>query len=196
MTRWIELGELAEVRRGTTPAKTVGLDDGPGFFGLAEISQGGIVTRQPEPGLPLEDAVEVQPDDIIIALMGKLGDSAVALDSAFLGRECAAIRLRANEDRISPRWLSLALRSRTSRDRLQRHARGSTMPRLPIRRIMELPIPVPSIPQQRRTLERFDIIDAAVRAQSNLLVALNELYDAEVELAIADDQPASVEHTR
>lgn len=191
MTDWFRLDRIADVRRGTAPANTVDYDEGPGFFGLAEISQGGTITRQPEPGNEPKELVYLRAGDVVVALMNRIGESVTVSDDAdgsVLGRECAAIQLRPGERRVLPGWLSIVLRSGANQQRLAGLATGSTMPRLATRHLAALEVPVPPIEEQQAVLDRMKRLQTAIHAQGVLLASLNRLYDAEVALAVPTEQ--------
>jgi restriction endonuclease S subunit len=189
MTGQLQISDIAEVLRGTVPANTVdGRSDAPGFFGLAEITNSGIVTRSPEPGTDLSSAIALKRGDVVVALLGKLGEVAVVTENAagsVLGRECAALRLKRGEDRLDPRWLFVAMRSAQVRESARLAATGSTMPRLNVRTLGGFTIPVPTRDMQLRILERLDALEQAIQAQAQLLGSLNRLLDVEIELSVA-----------
>jgi len=189
MTDELSITDVADVLRGTVPAHTVeGKGDGPAFFGLAEISSSGIVTRSPEPGTDLSGAVLLDRNDVVVALLGKLGEVAIVAEGSagcVLGRECAALRLKRGEDRLDPRWLLVAMRSSRIREGARLAATGSTMPRLNVRTLGDFTIPVPPRETQQRILDRLDALEGAIQAQAQLLGSLNRLLDVEIELSVA-----------
>lgn len=184
----LPINEVATLLRGITPAKTVdGLEPVP-FFGLTEITAHGRVSRAPEPMLDLSDAVRLQDGDIVVALMGNLGAAAVvrgAAAGAVLGRECAALRLRLATP-VMPEWVALALASEPMKAHIATLASGATMPRLPIRALGELLLPVPPVEYQRQITGRLARLDKAITAQQDLVAALGKLRDAEAALASAE----------
>ena len=60
------------------------------------------------------------------------------------------------------------LGSRTVFDRAWGSTTGSAQPTIPLRAIRELPIPVPPLPEQRRTVEELDHLEARVEALKHL----------------------------
>lgn len=192
MTDLVRIGDVAEIHRGTIAANTTDIIAGPGFFGLAEIANSGVVTRSPEPGADLERAFILRRDDIVVALLGKLGQAAIVTADAagsILGRECAAVRVKAGEQRVEARWLFAALRSSQLRDRAQVAASGSTMPRLSVKSLADFTITMPTRRAQAEAIERFDLLEKAIVSQAQLLQSLNALFDAEIELAVAGHAP-------
>jgi Type I restriction modification DNA specificity domain len=189
MTHQARIGEFAEVLRGVTPAKTRSDAGTAAFFGLEEISRGGVVTRHVEPGLDLHRVVYLQEGDVVVALLGNLGASAVVSEpaaGAILGRECAALRILPGEKRVTPQWLRLALGATPFRRRAQTLATGTTMPRLLPRALAEISIPLPPIDLQRSTSNWIEAFDVAIDTHRELLKSLVVLRDAELELAVAE----------
>jgi len=170
-----------------TPAKTTTVPDTPVFFGLEEISHGGVISRYIEPELDLRRAVYLEHGDVVLALLGNIGAAAVVSDAAagaILGRECAALRLRPGEPRITPQWLRLALGASPFRLHARAMATGTTMPRLSSRALGEMTIPVPPSEVQRDLVDRMAKFDDAIEAQRTLLNSLVALRGAEIELSM------------
>lgn len=196
MTGDLSIGDVAEVLRGTVPANTIELTDGTAFFGLAEVTAGGVLSRSPEPGAPMDRAVTLQTDDVVVALLGRIGDSVLvdeAAAGAVLGRECAALRVRSRESRVLAGWLNVALRSSQVRQQAQRMATGTTMPRLTVRRLGELRIPIPAVEEQRALVERVEKFEAALRAHERAVVVISKLRNLEIDLAFSDVRDGGAE---
>jgi restriction endonuclease S subunit len=187
VTVGLTIGDVADVLRGTTPANTIQRSDGIGFFGLAEISNGGIVTRSPEQEPDWRRAVTLQEGDIVIALLGKIGQVAIIDATAagsILGRECAAIRIRPSEDGMTARWLYLALQSDQIRGFLESLATGSTMPRLSVKALAGVRVPAPALAQQNAAGDQVSKFDDAIRAHERVLAVLRTLRSTEIDLAL------------
>ncbi len=192
MTSDLTVQDVAEVLRGVTPAKTVdGIGDepkGPSFFGLHEITDGGATSRFLEPSFSVERAVFLRKGDVVVALLGAIGAVAIvndATDGAVLGRECAALRLRSSEDRLTSGWLQLVFESRPVRERAQAMATGQTMPRLTPKALGELTIPIPPRDVQDKVVDRMGKFDEAIKWQEDLLINLRDLRGREIELAMS-----------
>jgi restriction endonuclease S subunit len=186
------IGEIAEVLRGATPAKRVETDleepKGIPFFGLHEITDGGTTHRSLEPSVSTERAVILRRGDVVVALLGAIGTAAIVseeTDGAVLGRECAALRLRSGEDRLTPEWLHLAFESWPVRERARAMATGQTMPRLTPKALGELVIPTPPLKVQAKLIDRIARFDEAIKWQEDLLTTLRELRGWEIELAVS-----------
>jgi|GEM_PF-1537638 len=192
MTANLAIGELAEVLRGNVPANTTETGSGERFFGLAEISHGGVTARVPLPGVDLERAVRLQEHDIVIALLGKIGDVVIVGEEAagsVLVRECVALSIRTGESRVIPQWLYLAMRSSQFRQRAALGATGSTMPRLSPKILAELTVSVPSMETQARLWRRLAAFDDAISTHRELVESLCALRDAEIDLAASNPEP-------
>ncbi|MCZ7537173.1 MAG: restriction endonuclease subunit S [Acidimicrobiia bacterium] len=191
MTADLAIGELADLLRGNVPANTTEAENGERFFGLAEISHGGATTRVLLPDVDLERAVRLQEHDIVVALLGKIGDVVIVGEEAVgcvLGRECAALRIRADERRVIPQWLYLVMRSSQFRQRAALGATGSTMPRLSPKVLAEMTVPIPSIDIQARLWSRLAAFDDAISTHRDLIESLCALRDAEIDLAASSPE--------
>ena len=88
----VRLGNVAKVLKGRVPAKTIEDGTGARFFDIAEIS--GHPPRIVEPGIDLSQAIFLRKGDVVVALLGDLGKSAIVNHSgegAVLGRVQGAI---------------------------------------------------------------------------------------------------------
>ena len=199
MSSDLHIEELAEVLRGVTPSKTTGEPGGALFFGLHEISEGGTAQRFVEPTADLGRAVRLREGDVVVALLGNIGDAAVVsaeASGAVLGRECAAIRIREGEDRVVPQWIRIVLQSKPFRDRAQALATGTTMPRLSCKALSEVIIPIPTSNEVRHFVERIEALETAIEGQRELAGALTALRDAEIELIVSGTVSDNLAHTR
>ena len=185
----LRFGDVAHILRGTVPAHASEQGSGHRFFGIAEISAGGAVTRR------LEADVDVGPypvilleGDIVLAQLGKPGSSVLINQQSagsVLGRECLAIRLKQGDRQLSVEWLAAYLRSDRVRMQLEAATSGTTMPRLNPKQLADFELTVPSLSDQNRIVRRLSFVGAALNDQRQLLASLELLYTAEVELAIA-----------
>jgi hypothetical protein len=189
MTDELLVSDFADVLRGVTPSKTTNEPGSAAFFGLHEISNGGFAGRFLEPATDLERTVVLQQGDVVVALLGHIGDAAVVSEEAsgsVLGRECAAIRLHSGEHRLTPQWLRLVLQSRSMRERAQSMATGTTMPRLSAKALSAFAIQVPPADRQHEAVDRIQKLESAIKAQRDVIKALTSLRDAEIDLLVSD----------
>ncbi len=194
MTDHLAIGQFANVLRGTVPANISEIPTVDRFFGIAEISSGGVLKRSPASETDLAHVIRLQENDVVVALLGRVGDVAIVnaeAEGAVLGRECAAIRLREGETRVCAEWLIVVMRSTQFRGAAGVAVGGVTMPRLSVKALTELTIPIPSLQTQHAIAHRVRSIGAALDAHRELVEALGNLRDTEIDLAVAN--PQSVE---
>jgi hypothetical protein len=185
MTSLVRLGDVAKVLQGRVPAKTIEHGAGPRFFGIAEIS--GHPPRVVEPGVDLSQATSLQKEDVVVALLGDLGKSAIVDDSgdgAVLGRECAALRV-SNPDRLLPSWVFSWTQSPHFKAQVTEHASGSVMRRVKARALADFLLPLPTLSYQRELEEEVSRYDTVLTATRELIQTLEDLRSAAGSLAMA-----------
>jgi hypothetical protein len=185
------LGDLAIALRGTVPANTVPDPDGPRFFGIAEITARGTSSpRYVEPGTEVRDPVVLAEGDVVMALLGNIGDATVISDDAsdaLLGRECVALRVM-SPDVLRPAWLCAWMSSGEFEFQVAQNTRGSTMPRLPIGALEDFTVTVPPIDRQLEIEGLVQRFDAAIAVTATNLEQVKSLRDAELQLAMASNE--------
>ena len=159
------LGDVTLALRGRVPANTEPHADGPRFFGIAEISaRSAEAPRYVAGDADLENSVILVEGDVVMALLGKIGDATVinatAADSV-LGRECVALRVTPPAD-IRPAWLCEWMSSEEFRFQVAQHTTGTTMARLPIRALENFTLTVPPLEAQVAIEELAHRFDAAI----------------------------------
>jgi len=181
------LKEVATVVRGTVRAKPTNAEGGIPFFGIAEISAGGAgAPRLVEPELGSADPTVLERGDVVVALMSKIGRSALVTprhEGAVLGRECALIRPGSG---VSGAWVYVWTQSAQFRAEVARHTSGTTMPRLSYRALADLIIPVPPVDPQRDADALLKEFDDALWKLDQVQAYVMELRTLEVELLFAD----------
>jgi restriction endonuclease S subunit len=189
MSRSYRLGDLTRTLRGRVPANTVDDPVGPRFFGIAEISaRGRSAPRYIERGTEqLDDAAILEEGDVVISLLGNIGDATIiesGAAGAVLGRECAALRVTA-QDVLRPAWLSAWTASDEFRSQVARDTSGTTMPRLSPRALENFTVTVPSLVRQLEVDGLVRRFDAAIATTATTLQQLEALRVAELQLAMA-----------
>jgi type I restriction enzyme, S subunit len=188
------LGDLVDLFRGRLPANTVSEPEGPRFFGLAEITaRGQSAPRYVERDADIGAVSFLEEGDIVMALLGNIGDAALVDASAagtVLGRECVALRVKA-PNVVRPVWLSAWLTSEEFKSQMEKNTTGSTMPRLSTNALPNFTVTVPPIQKQAEIeglVQRFDV---AIATTATTLQQLQELRAAELQLAMAtsDETP-------
>jgi type I restriction enzyme S subunit len=135
---------------------------------------------------------QVAPGDLLVASLGEsLPRACLApadLGPAIVKADCIRVRLG---DAVEPRWVMYALQRPSVRRWARDHLHGVGRPRLGLKLIRELPIPVPPLDEQRRIvdiledhLSRLDAANAylhaaARRSRSLTAVELNRLAHAD-----------------
>lgn len=186
MTALAPLWEAAELIPGRIPPKTADSGDGLRYFGIPEIS--GRPPRVLEPGTDLKPATYLRAGDVVVALAGELGRSAIVDDSqagAVLGRECAALRIKTS-GQLLPSWLHAWTKSQHFRSQVDTRSRGSTQPRLSIAALAEFVLPIPGLSAQAQFAATTERLDAVLRSASALIRDVEDLRQADVDLAIAN----------
>jgi restriction endonuclease S subunit len=181
------LGDLARVLRGRVPANTVPDPDGPRFFGIAEISaRGRSVPRYVEQNSSGEDAVILIEGDVVVALLGNIGDATLVDDinaGAVLGRECVALRVT-SPDVIRPAWLCAWMDSDEFRSQAAQNTSGTTMPRLSTKALADFVMAAPPLEEQVEVEELVRRFDVAIATTATTLQQLEALRIAELQLAM------------
>jgi restriction endonuclease S subunit len=190
MTSMVHLGDVAEILKGHVPAKVSDDGDGPRLFGIAEIS--GHAPRVLEPGTSLERAVYLRTGDVVVALLGERGLGATALidgraDGTVLARECAAMRV--STPSLLSTWLYAWTKSEYFNEQIRRRASGGSMSRVNIRDLADFRLPLPPRSHQQRLEAEIDRLDVALRSTTDLIRNLEDLREAEINLAVAKALP-------
>lgn len=183
------LGHLVTVLKGRDAANTVSDPTGPRFFGIAEISaRSATAPRYLPEDLSLEDSVLLHEGDVVVALLGNIGNATLVprtAEGSVLGRECVALRITSPE-LVLPAWLCAWTDSQEFTSQVVQHATGTTMPRLGARALENFTITVPPLASQSRLDELVHRFDTAIAAATRTLQQLEGLRAAELQLAIAD----------
>jgi hypothetical protein len=194
MSSTCRLGDFTLALRGRVAANTDPNADGPRFFGIAEISARGIGSpRYVAADTDLERSVVLADGDVVVALLGKIGEAAVINASAagsVLGRECVALRVTAPAA-VRPAWLCEWMSSEECRFQVSQHATGTTMERLPVRALENFTITVPPLDDQLTVEKLAHRFDHAISATAASLQELKALRAAEMQLALSNLRPRS-----
>ncbi|MEV6572223.1 restriction endonuclease subunit S [Streptomyces sp. NPDC051577] len=147
--------------------------DGARVIRLGNLGRAEFRDRDPA-HVPLEYFANLRrheaiPGDLIVAGLGDqnhpLGRACVVPDDigpAMVKADC--FRLRLDQGRILHEYASWVLSSRCVADQVALLARGSTRARINLEVAREIPIPVPSLERQRRTVEELKEHRAVTRA--------------------------------
>jgi type I restriction enzyme S subunit len=192
MSSTCRLGDYVLSLRGRVAANTEPKADGPRFFGIAEISAHGIGSpRYVAADTDLRRSVILADGDVVVALLGKIGEAAVINASAagsVLGRECVALRVTAPAA-VRPAWLCEWMSSEECRFQISQHTRGTTMQRLPVQALEHFTITLPPLDDQMTVEEIASRFDDAIAATAASLQELKALRVAEMQLALSNLRP-------
>jgi type I restriction enzyme, S subunit len=125
-------------------------------------------------------AHEVKAGDLLVASLGGVLPRAclapVSLGPAIVKADCIRVRLRQDVD---PRWVLYAMQRPEVRRWADEHRHGVGRPRLGLRVIRQIPVPLPPVEEQRRIVEiledhlsRLDAADAYLGASQRRLDAM------------------------
>ena len=158
----VPLGEIAtKITKGTTP-KTYGFsfaNEGVPFLRAEEVG-GGLVEWQQTPFfLPPEanqfmSRSRTQAGDVLVTIAGTIGRSAVVPVEApqlNVNQAVAVVRLAAG---VLPEYLSAFVRSPQGQDYLVGRTVQSAISNISLKTLRQMPVPVPSMDQQHRIVER------------------------------------------
>lgn len=179
----VQLRDLASIHRGFTPAKPT--DAGEPLFGIAEIGTAG--EGEVRYVAPDEKMVNLKTDDIVIGLLGRIGEAALVPerhDGSVLGRECVALRIES--DAVTPEWVLAWTQTEDFRAQVQRSTSGTTMPRLSAKRLGDFELPVPELDFQREASEHVANFAAASASVAQLSASLSELERLQNQLTFLD----------
>ena len=165
-----ELTELVTVVRPlptsseecAVPAMEVGPADFP-EFGYAHVP--GREIRIPEVALLKGHKQLLRPFDIAIAVKGSVGKVAIfppELDTGetagwVAGQSCLVLRVN-DKCMIDPRVLFSFLKSEVGQAQLKQIVSGASVPLIQLRELEKIKIPIPELPEQKKTIEVFEKI--------------------------------------
>src|SRR6185312_9910453 len=180
----VRLGNVAKVLKGRVPAKTIEDDTGARFFGIAEIS--GHPPRIVEPGIDLSQAIFLRKGDVVVALLGDLGKSAIVNHSgegAVLGGSTQ--RCECLTPRVLPTWLMAWTESPNFKAQVAGHALGSVMRSINVRALADFVLPLPPLAYQEELEGEVNRYDAVLTAAREMIRDLEDVRAAAASLAMA-----------
>ena len=174
--KWVKLGEVCKVIMGQSPpSKTYNMERKglPFFQGKADFGE-----LYPTPRVWCSSPQKIaQPGDILISVRAPVGPTNLANVTCCIGRGLAALRVT---HAIERKWLLYYFRNIESD--LSHRGSGSTFSAITKRQLEELPIPLPSLPEQRRIVAYLDQVQARVtalqKAQKSTEAELHRLEQA------------------
>lgn len=169
---------------GSNLARRHYTDFGPRVVRLQNIGDGVFVDEKAhisEEHFTKLRAHEVLPGDLLVASLGEVLPRACiapgSLGPAVVKADCIRVRLR---DDVDARWVLYALQRPSVRRWADEHRHGVGRPRLGLKTIRRIPIPLPPLATQRRVvailedhLSRLDAADAGLSTIRARLVAFD-----------------------
>lgn len=134
-------------------------------------------------------AHEVRPGDLLIASLGEVLPRAClapdGLGPAIVKADCIRVRLG---KMVEPRWVLYALQRPHVRRWADEHRHGVGRPRLGLKTVRQIPIPLPPLDKQRQIVtaldDHFSRLDAADASLSRVLTRLDGLRERTVKRAL------------
>ncbi len=183
------LEEVTEIYLGARGAERELMDQGTLLIGIREVSgDGACPPRYVAKESALRQVVEIQENDVVIALRGSTGRSILATSEhagAVLDHGCALIRPTSSQVTVS--WIYLWMQSTQFQDQVTRSTTGVTMPILSMRALRELRVPIPMVEQLGEAEQLVGVFGDALDRVTALQSDLTELRQLEVELLVAHD---------
>ena len=192
------LGEIGSIKGGKrlpkgTPWSSV--RTGHPYIRATDIRDGEVRTDNlvfvPEEIWPVISRYTVKEGDVLVTIAGTIGSVAV------VPKELAEANFTENAAKVTnlvdvePSYLSCFLRSAEVKDRLESLATTTTQAKLALFRIESIKIPVPPLEEQKRIVERLDLMrektSEMVTAYDAKLTAAKNLRQSILEAAFAGD---------
>jgi type I restriction enzyme S subunit len=192
------LGEIGSIKGGKrlpkgTPWSSV--KTAHPYIRATDIREGEVridnLVFVPEEVWPVISRYTVKEGDVLITIAGTIGSVAV------VPKELAEANLTENAAKVTnlvdvkPSYLSCFLRSSEVKDRLESLATTTTQAKLALFRIESIEIPVPPLDEQKRIVERLDLMrektSEMVAAYDEKLTAAKNLCQSILEAAFAGD---------
>lgn len=153
-------GSITDGPFGSNLARQHYRDSGPLVVRLQNIGDGTFVDSPAHIDSDHFDTLrkhEVLPGDLLVASLGEVLPRACLAPSnlgpAIVKADCIRVRLR--ED-VEPRWVNYALQRPSVRKWAGQHRHGVGRPRLGLKGIRQIPIPIPQIKEQTRIVEMLE----------------------------------------
>ena len=170
---WARLESIADIVNGFTPKRSEVQfwDNGkvPWFTALDIRAQGRIInwTEQTITPLAMGKRKMCPPDTVLICCTASVGEVALTKIPLVTNQQFnSLIQLRKEECRLAPRYLLLW--SQTIKHQLIEEAGTTTIPFVSVAKLGKLLIPIPSIAEQRRIVERISQLMPLVKEYGKL----------------------------
>lgn len=176
-------------------------DEGPRVVRLQNIGDGRFIDEKAHISKAHFESLrvhEVMAGDLLVASLGEVLPRAclapVSLGPAIVKADCIRVRL---SPEVDPRWVLYAMQRPDVRRWADSHRHGVGRPRLGLKVIRQIPVPLPSLDEQRRIvdlledhLSRLDAADTYLHAAQRRNSALHgQLLDSELAVVESEDLP-------
>lgn len=180
------LGSLAEIKGGKRLPKGKNLTERPTnhpYIRTRNIKSNKIQVNDllyvPDEVFPSISRYIVESGDVIISIVGTIGLCAVIPDElnyASLTENCAKI-VSVDETKLNKKFLFYYLTSSHGQDEIKQRNVGSTQPKLPLYNIKNIPVPLPSLLEQKAIASVLSSLDDKI----DLLHRQNKTLEAMAE---------------
>lgn len=122
-------------------------------------------------------SVEIQPDDVLVTMMGTVGNSAVFPADAEKGiMDSHLLRIRPDQRTVVPEFLAIMIsESKIVEDQIHSLSHGLVMSGLNIGIVESLTLPVPPIDEQQKFVDMLSTTSQSIEAEKSRLQSLKEL---------------------
>jgi len=170
--RWHQLGTLGLCRTGKTPPTSDPTNYGPGFpfIGPGQITLSGRFIASEKSITPqgLENSTEAKAGDILmVCIGGSIGKAAICSEPIGFNQQINAVRLQ----RDLPEFVYLAVTADYFQEQVLANASGSATPIINKGKWEQIPIPLPTLAEQRRIVAKVEQLMALVDALETQLAA-------------------------
>lgn len=123
------------------------------------------------------ESVEILPSDILVTMMGTVGDSTTFPEETETGiMDSHLLRIRTDRGLVCPEYLSLLIDgSKLVEDQIQALSHGLVMSGLNIGIVESITVPIPEVEEQKEIVAIINGIDKKIENESQRLECLTEL---------------------
>jgi len=158
-------------------------DDGVKIYGQENVSNEDFARGNrylDEKEFPDFESVEIMPSDVLVTMMGTVGDSTTFPESAEQGvMDSHLLRIRAKENLVFPKYLSLLIdESKIVSDQIHALSHGLVMSGLNIGIVESITVPIPLKEEQKRIVNILSEVDALHELEEKRLEKMRQLKRA------------------
>jgi type I restriction enzyme S subunit len=124
-------------------------------------------------GLEKSSAKLVPEGNLLIGTRVGVGKAAVNLIDVAISQDLTGVVV--DKDKVHLEFLAYAIRLDSIQELIQSFTRGTTIKGIPRKDLIQVPIPLPPLPEQRRIAHVLNAIQREIAAQDDLITAAREL---------------------